>query len=81
LYQGLEADKQAIRKSLGVPVDWESDGAKHWIISRQDFTGNLIDDHRESVQSWLADRVNRYVNVFGPRIQRLVRQSERGAAG
>jgi hypothetical protein len=80
LYQSLQADKQAIEESLGVAVEWESDGAKHWIISRQHFTGVLIDDHREAVQSWLTDRVNRYVNVFRPRIERLIKESERGAS-
>jgi len=77
LYKMLEEDKDAVTTALGVPADWESDGAKHWIISRRQFSnGVLIEDHRQEVQSWLADRVNRYVNVFRPRIERMVRESE-----
>jgi hypothetical protein len=82
MYRTLEEDKDAIEKAIGVSISWESDGAKHWIISREQFTGGvLIEQHRQHVQSWFADRVNRYVNVFRPRIERLVRESERGVAG
>jgi hypothetical protein len=76
LYEGLQNDKEAVDKALGVPVSWESDGQKHWIISNEHFTG-VFDKHRQQVHSWLADRVNRYVDVFRPRLERLTREGER----
>jgi hypothetical protein len=76
LYEELEIDREAIGKALGVPASWESDGQKHWIISQEHVTG-MLDEHGQQVQSWLADCVNRYVNVFRPRLEKLVRESER----
>jgi hypothetical protein len=80
LYKILEADKDSVDEALGVPVAWESDGAKHWIIDRAFFTGVLIEDHRVQIHAWFADRVNRFVNVFRPRIERAVRESESASA-
>ena len=67
VYEGLKNDREAVEKALGVPASWDSDGRKHYISSQERFTG-ILDEHRKQVQSWLADRVNRYVNVFRPRI-------------
>jgi hypothetical protein len=80
LYKILEGDKESVNDALGVPVSWESDGAKHWIIDREFFTGVLIEEHRSQIHSWFIDRVNRFINVFRPRIERAVRESESAPA-
>jgi hypothetical protein len=77
LYEGLRNDQEAIEKALDIPVSWESEGQKHWIVSRERFTG-ILDEHRPQVQLWLADHVNRYVSVFRPRLEKLLRDAERG---
>ena len=75
LYAALKDDKVEIERALGIPVEWESDGAKHWIVSAKNYGGRLIEDHAEEIQARMADHVNRYVNVFRPRLEKLVRES------
>ena len=75
LYAALRDDHVEVERALGIPVEWESDGAKHWIVTAKTYGGDLIDDHAEELQAVLADHVNRYVNVFRPRLERLVRES------
>lgn len=72
MYAALHDEKDEIERALGVPVEWESDGVKHWIVTARNYSGRLIEDHAEELQGRLADEVNRYVNVFRPRLQRLV---------
>jgi len=76
LYAALSEDKEAIEKELGIPVQWDSDGKKHWISAPEtSYTGRLIEDHGPEVQTMMADRVNRFVNVFRPRLEKLVSES------
>ena len=76
LYAALSEDKVAIEKELGIPIEWESDGKKHWISSPEaSYTGRLIEDHGPEVQTMMADRVNQFVNVFRPRLEKLVQES------
>ena len=67
-------DKAAIERELGIPVQWASDGRKHTVSSSEPgFRGQLIEDHGPKVRAMMADRVNRFVNVFRPRLERMVR--------
>lgn len=72
LYAALKDDKDAIERALGIPVEWESDGVKHWIVTANNYTGDLLKDHAQELQALMADHVNRYVNVFRPRLERLL---------
>lgn len=75
LYAALEADRIAIDRELGIPVTWKSDGKKHWISSSETYpTGLLIEDHAGQIRTTMADRVNRYISAFRPRLARLVRE-------
>jgi len=76
LYAALNADRESIEMEIGIPVEWESDGKKHVISSpERSYSGRLIEDHGPEVQAMMADRVNRFVNVFRPRLEKLVRES------
>lgn len=75
VYAALYADKDAINDALGVPVSWQSDGKKHLIVTRQSFSGDLIDPPRDEIIDWLTDRTNRFITVFRQRIQRIVDDS------
>jgi hypothetical protein len=75
LYAALRDDKAEIERALGIPVEWESDGVKHWIVTANNFAGDLIRDRSAELEPLLADHVNRYVNVFRPRLEKLVRES------
>ena len=72
LYAALKDDRAEIERALGIPVEWESDGKKHWIVTANNYTGRLLEDHAEEIRTKMADQVNRYVNVFRPRLERLV---------
>ena len=74
LYQALVDAREEIERSLGVSVQWDSDGTKHWISSYENYSGSLIDDHAEEIQQMMADRVNRFVNVFRPRLVKLAEE-------
>jgi hypothetical protein len=75
LYAALSEDKEAIERALGIPIEWESDGKKHWIVTANNYSGRLLEDHAEEIRAKVADHVNRYVNVFRPRLEKLVRES------
>lgn len=73
MYAALSQDKDAIQRELGIPVEWESDGKKHWISAPEvGYKGQLIEGHGAEVQAMMADRVNRFIKVFRPRLQKLV---------
>jgi hypothetical protein len=74
LYAALKDDKEEIERALGIPVEWESDSKKHWIVTPNSYPGRLLDDHADDIRRTMADHVNRYVNVFRPRLERLVRE-------
>lgn len=74
LYAALEGDKEEIERALGIPVEWDSDGKKHWIVTANNYSGRLLEDHADEIRKTMADHVNRYVNVFRPRLQKLVEQ-------
>jgi hypothetical protein len=75
IYGALVADRENIEKALGCPVSWESDGSKHWVACKQVYHGVLLKEHRAEVKAWLADRANRFINVFRPRIAALLQEA------
>jgi len=71
IQQQLRTDRDDIDRELGLDVDWGDRDARYFPISRVP-TGDLGDlDHRARVISWLRDTLNRYVNVFRPRVQKI----------
>jgi|HubBroStandDraft_4_1064222.scaffolds.fasta_scaffold00671_3 hypothetical protein len=72
MYRGLVADREAIEKELSVPVEWEAKDGKYFIIARYPCSGTILTDLRSDAKAWLADRVNRFITVFRPRIAALL---------
>ena len=53
LYAALRDDKDEIERALGIPVEWESDGNKHWIVSAKNCDGNSSTiTPKKSRQGW-----------------------------
>ena len=75
IYAGLLEEQDEINRELGIPVRWESNGNKHTIIAADRYTGSLIEDHQDELYEVLADRVNRFVNVFRRRLQKLAQET------
>lgn len=74
-YQRLLEDREEIDRELGIPVEWQSESGKHKIVSSVPFPDLLAPDHRAEIKAWLADQINRFVNVFRHRIERIAEES------
>ncbi len=74
MYAALRDDEEEINRELGIPVRWDSDGLKHTIIAADRYSGSLIEDNKEELYQDLGDRVNRFINVFRPRLEKLAEQ-------
>lgn len=67
----LSEQQDEINRGLSVSAEWESVDGKCRIISSKQFPDIRAAEHREEIKGFLADRVNRYVNVFRPFINQL----------
>jgi hypothetical protein len=74
LYAALERDRTTIEHDLGVPVEWRSDGAKHWVVTERKFPGPILEASAAEAPRTLVDWTNRYVNTFRPRLEKLARE-------
>ena len=74
-YPRLLEEKEEIECQLAVEVDWESDGVKHSITSRKVFPDIRAPECRSEIKEFLGDRINRFVNVFRPRLQRIAEEA------
>lgn len=76
LYSELLAQRSEIDKALGVEVDWRSEGQdKYYVIAQQGYRAVGDARGRAEVIDWLRDRLNRFVTVFRPRIEALLRDA------
>jgi hypothetical protein len=74
-YNTLHADQKEIDTELGIAVAWESVEGKYSIIARKSFPELRGVAYREDIKTFLADRVNRFVNVFRPRLARIAQEA------
>src|SRR5205823_1735861 len=76
LYAALEKERAKIDKALGLPVAWgKAPDGRLRVIAVKSFPGSLLNESRKSSQAWLADAVQRFVSVFRPRIDALLRDA------
>lgn len=74
LFAAIEKDKDEINSALNLPVEWSEIGdGRRRVIAKKNFPGSLLEQSREGTQIWLADAVQRFVSVFRPRIEALLR--------
>jgi hypothetical protein len=73
-YEALLDEKDEINKDIGIPLVWDSDGDKHKIISRLDITDIRSKDNEEKLIKYYSDTINRFVNTFRPRLQRIFQE-------
>jgi hypothetical protein len=71
IFAALQDDKEEIERALGIPVTWRSEGKTHTIAASTRFPGKLLEERAPELHQFLADRVNRFVNVFRPRLEKL----------
>jgi hypothetical protein len=72
-YQELLADKDAITAELGLEVDWYIPAGRPSISVWRTLT-NREDEHElDEIRSFFADAINRFVNAFRPRLERIAK--------
>jgi len=75
MYAALKDEQETIERELGIPVEWSSDGEKHWITSAKNYSGSLLEDNREALYEHMTDAVNRFISVFRPRLTKLAHEA------
>lgn len=70
-YEQLLEDREAIDLELGIPVEWQSIGGQHSVIIRKDYIDPLAELFREEILTFFAETLNKFVNVFRPRLDRI----------
>ena len=70
-YHRLLEDREAIDEELVIPVEWKSVGGQHSVIIRRDYANPLDEAHREEILAFFANTLNKFVNVFRPRLERI----------
>lgn len=71
-YEKLLADKDEINNDLDIDVEWSSMGGKNRIFISKNFDDLFSQENRGEIKQFFADTVNRFVNSFRPRLQRIV---------
>ena len=74
IYAALQEDREEIERALGVPVQWRSDDRWHSISAVNKFPGRLPEDQTEELTEFLSERINRFVSVFRPRLEKLAEE-------
>lgn len=76
IFAALEADREEINSALGLPVQWTTDAdGRGAVQDKKSFPGIILEESREASQAWLADVVPRFISVFRPRIDALLREA------
>jgi hypothetical protein len=74
-YARLLADRTSIDEELGLSATWSSVEGKHAIMVQRRFDCGLRNPmNREAIMSYLADCINRFVNVFRHRMARIAEE-------
>jgi hypothetical protein len=78
IYEALLRDRDEIERALGVRPKWHTNekGGQNWIIIQKSFAGVFLEGPRAEIQRWLADQTERFIVLFRPRIERLLREQE-----
>jgi hypothetical protein len=67
-----------INRALGTRVSWSTKNGRgeeqKFVIVDGKFHGDLLVDSREPVARWLADHLERFISVFRPRIDQILRE-------
>jgi len=76
IFDSLLADKDAIEKDIGQPIELKRDEKNQWVTIWHTLGAPLLPKHKAEAQKWLGDMVNFFVNAFRPRITAALRDVE-----
>lgn len=75
IYSHLLEQRRQIDSEISMPVDWESKDGKHRVLVKINFPDLKSAGYREAIRTWFSDQINRFVNTFRPRIERIVEEN------
>jgi hypothetical protein len=67
-YQYLEQHRTEIDKEIGLGIQWENQGDKHWVSVDRQFENVLDRRAWPEIHAYLSDATNRFVNAFRHRL-------------
>lgn len=76
LFESLKEGKEAIEEEIALPMNWRAEPLANKLLSISSYQsygkGEAKNpENRKEILEFLADAINRYVNVFRPRLKRL----------
>lgn len=74
IFEILKSNQTEIDRALGCSPRWYTKNGQHTILVSKHFPGVLLTDSREVVQRWLAEHTERFLSVFRPRIDQILRE-------
>ena len=78
VFDALSVSKDEINSALGVDADWRTKNSRNedqkFVICSKRIPGDFLTDAREVVQDWLATYSERFISVFRPRIDHILRE-------
>ncbi len=73
-YETLSEQRQEIDEEIGIDLTW--DDPRQTILSRKPVEDVFDPSRRAEIAEFFADKVNLFVNVFRPRLERIVADTE-----
>jgi hypothetical protein len=70
-YDALLAEKEQIEAELGFQPEWSDEDGKRGIAIRMNYADLSNEANRREITDFFQDRLNRFVNVFRSRLERL----------
>lgn len=68
-YEKLLEEQGEINEELGIEVEWKSENGKNRITINMYLEELFAENSKEKIKCFFEDSVNRFVNVFRPRLQ------------
>jgi hypothetical protein len=72
------AERETIEKELVFQPEWSNKDGKFSIATRMSYTSLNDPAVMEEIRAFFQDRLNRFVNIFRPRLERMARELEKG---
>lgn len=71
IFEKLESDRTSIEANLGLAPGWSADQGEYKIIVRKKLDDLYVEENRLLIHQFFADTLNRFVNAFRPRLERI----------
>jgi hypothetical protein len=73
-WSALRDDREAIEEELGFKPEWLEEDGKYWVGIRSPIRDVTSEDARQAIKHFFAEKVNKFVSVFRPRLERIANQ-------